>query len=267
MTLMNSMRILTPILILGVLVLVVVSQPSQAFTEIRDPFVSEPIGPFTLLNNPAAAMETDDFTIRASLGQGYVGGDSSQLIAYLEPDMGTGAGALYWHGANLASGNNRRELGYIVARPVNDHLTYGVTVKHVREDEIGTWAVDLGVMSTDLSRFKGGLVVHNLVGQSPINPTHVTGALTLDLTPEVGLSASMSSPVVGDWEFTEVGVAVDVLAIQGTKLRLGRITNVSSLVGYWLTGFEVDLNSLTVDANLAFAGNDKRVTIGGIYRF
>lgn len=242
----------------------------QAFSETYDPFVSRPMGPFALLSNPATALDVHSFTIKAGLGQGLLGTRTSQYLGYVEPDIGLGAGVIFWHGNNLANGNKHRQIGYTVARPINKNVYYGFTLKHVNEDKIGVWAADLGLMTTDLKPLRGGLVVHNFVGQSTINPTHVTGSLSYALVSDIAMAVSISSPTLADTNQMEMGIAVDMPLpfVAGSTMRLGRITNVVSLDGYWLGSVTADLNSVAFDTTLVVAsGNNRRIAVGLAYRF
>ena len=86
-------------LTLGLLLLLAICAASAlASHELRDPFVADPLGPYSLLSNPASIYQDNHFVLRAGLAQGRVGSSTTQLVAYVEPDMGNGAGALYWHG-------------------------------------------------------------------------------------------------------------------------------------------------------------------------
>lgn len=235
--------------------------------ELHDPFVADPLGPYSMLNNPAGIYDESRFAVRAAIGQGMFGSDTTQLVAYIEPDMGHGAGALYWHGADLAAGGKIREIGYVVARRATNNLVYGIALKHVREDEMGVWAGDLGLMTTGPGPLQAGVTVHNLFGQSVITPTKVTAGVNYQMAPTVGLAASLGTPRLGEWKDLEAGVAVDVQALSGTKVRLGRVVNVDSMEGYWFGGVKIDLNSFQIDANVAVAGADRRIMLGAVYRF
>lgn len=267
---MKRVGLLTALTFAFMVVLVAAPHSVQAFSETRDPFVADPIGPYRLINNPASVMETDALTVRAALGHGFTtaGDDGTQLIAYMEPDMGLGAGALSWHGTNLPNGSKRRELGYTIARSIANAVYYGVTLKYVQEDEISRWAADLGIMTTDASRLRAGLVMHNLIGQSAINPTHVTGSLSYALTNNMGVSLSLASPSLSDSNRMNVGVALDVDAPFGTRVRLGRITNFSTMEGYWLGAVQADIDTITLDATVMVDDDwNRRVAIGLMYRF
>lgn len=267
---MTLKRLRIVMLVACVLVISVASSlvSAQTFSETRDPFVANPVGPYALLANPAAVLDTKALTLQAALGQGFFSGDVTQLIAYLEPDMGVGAGALSWHGTNLANGSKRTEAGYTIARRASHFAYYGLTLKHVSEDAAGQWSADLGLMTSDAYRLRAGLVIHNIFGQSTINPAHITGGLSYQLMSRVAIAASASTPSLSDQTNTDIGLALDISLANESHLRLGRVMNAVANEGYWLGSLSVGLNSMSLDTTLLLDEHtDQRVAVGLTFRF
>lgn len=252
------------------LLLVCAAAQAGAFSEARDPFVARPLGPYTLLANPAAAMETDALTVRAATGQGLTaaGSDGTRLVAYLEPDTGLGAGALWWHGATLVNGSTRREVGYTVARSFGSGFVLGVSLKNVHEGNIGVWTADVGVLTPERGRLRAGLVVHNLLSQHVIAPPQVTGGVSITLGRALGVSAAVTAPTLTAPDSVEAGIAVDLNPHGTTRLRVGRMSNVATARGYWIGAFQVDLRSFVLDASFMVDDADnRRIAVGLLYRF
>lgn len=242
--------------------------PLQAFHDTHDPYVSNPSGAYSMLSNPASVIDTRALAVRAAVGFAGKGGMTSQLLAYLEPDMGLGAGALYWHTMSPDSGNRRQEFGYILARRASQHMYYGLTVKQLNEAGLRVWAADIGLLFNDLSRIRVGLTVHNFLGQSALNPLQVSGALSYEISSQVGFSLFASSPILTDTTGVDVGVAVDVELIPEAQIRLGRIRSLQRLEDYWQGSLTYALESVTFDAAiLVKSADDLRFTIGVLYRF
>lgn len=239
----------------------------HAYSETMDPFVSNPLGPYSMLSNPASVLRVQTLSVRASVGLGTAGG-TSQLLAYLEPDMGLGAGALYWHTLGPGQGERLQEFGYTLARQATNHILYGFTVKQLSEAGLRAWAADFGLILVDFSRVGIGFTVHNFLGQSTLNPFQVTGALAYEMTPLFGLAAFASAPVIDDASDIDVGLAVDVTVFSEAQFRLGRVSNLRTSEGYWQGSFTYDFDTLTFDATVvARDDNDLRVAVGVVFRF
>lgn len=256
-------------LTLGLLLLLATCAASAlASHELRDPFVADPLGPYSLLSNPASIYQDNHFVLRAGLAQGRVGSSTTQLVAYVEPDMGNGAGALYWYGGNLATGSKLREVGYVVSRKIANGLAVGLTLKHVKEDAMGTWATDAGVMTVGPGRIRLGLTVHNFTGATVLNPTRVTAGINFAVAPMfMNLSVAVRTAWMGEPKDMEAAVAVDIRPVSSTTVRVGRVVNIDTSAGYWFGGVKVDFERFYIDANIAMAGSDRRIMIGAVYRF
>lgn len=261
----RSMRIRMTMLATVLMFLFV--SPGLYASETRDPYVYDPLGPYTLLSNPASVIDVQALLVRAAMGFGH-DGTTSALLAYMEPDMGLGAGALYWHTLSPADGNRRQEIGYTLARQAASNVYYGFTIKQLSEGSERVWAADFGLFLRDLNRFRVGFTAHNFLGQSAINPLHVTGAIAYEVSPLLGLGLFASAPFEDDGDGIDVGIAVDVKVMQGAQIRLGRIHNLRTAEDYWLGGLTYDFEPLTFDASVLFDRTDNvRFAIGVVYRF
>ncbi len=241
--------------------------PLRAAHAIHDLNVAHPSGAYSLLSNPASVIYTRHLSVQAAVGIAGKGGMTSQLLAYLEPDTGLGAGALYWHSMSGASGN-RQEFGYILARQVTPNVYYGLTIKQLNEGGVRVWAADIGLLFHDLSRLRIGLTAHNFVGQSAMNPLQVAGAVSYDVTPHLAVSLFASMPAANGATDADVGVAVDVEPIPDVLISLARIRSLRSSQEYWLGRLVYTVQSITFDASVRVDGkNDQRFTVGVLFRF
>lgn len=261
------MRKLTTTLVSIFIATLALAVPLQASHVTYDPNVADPSGAFALLSNPASIIHTRHLSVQAAVGVAGKGGMTSQLLAYLEPDTGLGAGALYWHAMSLESGN-RQEFGYILARQAIPNVYYGLTVKQLNEGGVRVWAADVGLLFHDLSRLRIGLTAHNFLGQSTMNPLQVTGAVSYDVTPHLAVSMFATSPAHNDATDVDVGVAVDVEPIPDVQISLARIQSWRSSEEYWLGRLTYAMRSITFDASVRIDGNnDQRFTVGVLFRF
>lgn len=250
-----------------VLMFLLVTPGLHAFSETSDPYVSNPLGPYDLLSNPAAVIDVRALSVRAAMGFGR-NGTTSHLLAYMEPDMGLGAGALYWHILSPAHGQRRQEFGYTLARQAARNVYYGLTVKQLSAGDQRVWAADFGLLLKDFNRMRVGFTARNFIGQSAINPLHVTGAISYEVSPMLELGLFASAPFENDGEGLDVGIAVDVDVSPGVQFRVGRVRNLRSAEDYWLGSFAYDFEPLTLDASLLVDHKDNvRFAFGVVFRF
>lgn len=241
--------------------------PSLAYYDTYDPYVANPLGAYSFLSNPASVIYTRNLSVQAAVGFAGQGGMTSRLLAYLEPDTGMGAGALYWHAMSLESGN-RQEFGYILARRLTSNVYYGVTIKRFDEGGESVWAADIGLLFDDFSRLRFGLTAHNFFGQSAMNPLQVTGAVSYEVDPRLAVSLFATSPLRNDASEMDVGVAVDIEVTPEIQIRLGRIRSLHASVDYWLGRLTYTMGSIALDAAVRMDGkNDQRFTVGVLFRF
>ena len=255
-------------LTLGLLLLLAIcAATAPASPELRDPFVADPLGPYSLLSNPASIYQDNHFVLRAGLAQGRVGSSTTQLVAYVEPDMGNGAGALYWHGGNLATGSKLREVGYVVSRKIANGLAVGLTLKHVKEDAMGM-GHGCGRHDRRSRADPAGADGARFTGATVLNPARVTAGINFAVAPMfMNLSVAVRSAWMGEPKDMEAAVAVDFRPVSSTTVRVGRVVNIDTSAGYWFGGVKFDFERFYIDANIAMAGSDRRIMVGAVYRF
>lgn len=146
---------------------------------LRDPFASRPMGPFSLLTNPAAVV--DESALRLHLGfqpDDTLG--SSRFIAVSEPGSGFGAGALMWLDGFDRPGEPRwRQVSYTVGQFLTDRVAFGLSIKHFKSPRDQRWAGDLGLYLPVERGLQIGVVYYNVFGPAPDDPREIAASISL----------------------------------------------------------------------------------------
>lgn len=173
---------------------------------LRDPFASRPLGPFSLLTNPATVV--DETSLRLHVGfQPDESRGFSRFIAVSEPGAGLGAGALMWLDGIDRPGEPRwRQISYTVGQFLTDRMAVGLSIKHFKSSRDQRWAGDLGLYVPVERGLQVGLVYYNVFGPAPDDPRELAASISFigqqgwAVSAEVaGLSSSARADSVIAW--------------------------------------------------------------------
>lgn len=204
---------------------------------LRDPFASRPMGPFSLLTNPATIVEEHDLRLHVGFQPDENRG-SARYIAVSEPGSGLGAGALIWFdGGGKAGAPKWRQISYTVGQFIADRVAFGASVKHVKSADHQRWAGDLGLYFPVERGLQIGLVYYNVFGATHDNPREIAASVSLVGRQGWALSVEVGGRSSSSGEDSVLAWALDVpLGPQGL-LRAGHQGSLGEGgQGAWLAG-------------------------------
>lgn len=187
----------------------------------RDPLASRPMGPFSLLTNPAAVVEEKAL----GLHLGFQPGDDQEplrFIAYSDPGNGLfAAGALIWLEGGKTADSKWRQFSYHIGRFLTERVAVGVGIKHIASPHGERWAGDLGLYMPIKESLQLGVVYYNAFGATDHNPDEVVASVSYLSLEGWAFSVEVGTPLSSSQLSSLVSWVLDVPLGSGSVLRAG----------------------------------------------
>ncbi len=220
---------------------------------VRDPFASRPVGPFSLLTNPAAVVEEKALGVHLGFQPGDHDGPI-RFLGYSDPgDALFAAGAFVWLEGGKAADSKWRQLSYHIGRFLTGHVAVGAAVKHIASPEGQRWAGDLGLYAPFQQNWIAALVYYNAFGGTDLDPEELVASISYISREGWGFSVEMGTPLSSSHMSPIVAWVLDLPVGSNAMLRAGHRRYLDSDAGTeWLGALRWDFGSFLLDAGVVW---------------